>query len=163
MCWTHLWERFQALGGDTYHTSNARNQKRRMSSLMFDPHTHVPKILNQQFRPSNICNTLQIVCQMHLLVTKSYSRLMCQKEWRYLTKPLISRIWTRGGEVWPHGETAFCKHSWIRGRNPPSQYMHINIKLIDTMDIYYPKPMDVQHSKTQHNVHKFRRWVIGTP
>ena len=25
--------------------------------------------------------------------------------------------------------------------------MHINIKLIDTMDIYYPKPMDVNIQK----------------
>ena len=31
----------------------------------------------------------------------------------------------------------------LGGENSPRQYMHINIKLIDTMDIYYPKPMDV--------------------
>ena len=31
----------------------------------------------------------------------------------------------------------------LGGENSPIQYMHINIKLIDTMDIYYPEPIDV--------------------
>jgi hypothetical protein len=140
--------------------------RKRVSLLIFGPHIHIPKNLNQQFKISYICNTSQIVCQMHLLVIKLSPNLIpvecAKKEWRYLTKPPNSWISIREGEVWPHRDTTSCKHSLIRGENSPRHaYQH-------QVDRHYgyllSKAYRCLTSKSPAQlVHKFRHWVIETP
>ena len=48
------------------------------------------------------------------------------------------------GEKYGHiGMQLLASILGLGGDNYPRQYIHINLMLIDTMDIYYPKPMDV--------------------